>query len=199
MFGLLAKLGTGLIGKVYKAADRFAFGGRLPGGAPQQRGTRPPMLSRVGPGIGGAVTGYAAGRMIPPQAPLPPPQAPLPMPVPPPMPGPSQQVPMPMSGQTVQVIPSNRTAILWISQYPVQPRGYVKNKSSYYRRDPQSGQTVHVPAGTVWRRRRRTNPLNPRAADRAIRRLEGTKRATRAFNRVTIKCRRCNRARCTCK
>lgn len=186
MFGLLAKLGSGFIGRAYKAVDRFAFGGRLPAGAPK-RGTRPPALARIGPGIGGAVTGYAAGRMIPPpapqptQLPVPMPPSPLPMPQ---MPSTPQAMP---AVATMTTLPSSRMAILWINQYPVQPRGYVRNKSSYYRRDPQTGQTVHIPAGTVWRRTRRTNPLNPRAADRAIRRIESAKRAAKMLNRVTVR------------
>jgi len=56
------------------------------------------------------------------------------------------------------------------------------NKSGYY---VQGGQ--YVAPGTVCVKRRRMNPLNPRALSKAMRRIESAKRATTVLNRITIR------------
>jgi len=72
--------------------------------------------------------------------------------------------------------------------------GYRPNKSGYWRRDPRdlSGQTaIWIPPRSIWVRSRRRNPLNPRAADRAISRLTSAKRAVKKLGRVTIREKAC--------
>jgi hypothetical protein len=68
------------------------------------------------------------------------------------------------------------------------PGGYHWNKSDYFLRDG-----TFVPAGTKLVKNRRRNPLNPKAASRAISRLESAKRAVKDLGRVSI------RKRTTCK
>ena len=60
--------------------------------------------------------------------------------------------------------------------------GYRANKSGYY---VQGGQ--YVAPGTVCVKRRRMNPLNPRALSKAMRRIESAKRATKVLGRISIK------------
>lgn len=62
------------------------------------------------------------------------------------------------------------------------PKGMTPNKSDYFLK---SGE--FVPAGTRCVSIRRRNPLNPRAADRAISRLESAKKAVTRLNRITIR------------
>ena len=62
------------------------------------------------------------------------------------------------------------------------PKGMKPNKSDYFLK---SGQ--FVPAGTRCVSIRYRNPLNPRAADRAISRLESAKKAVTRLNRITIR------------
>lgn len=62
------------------------------------------------------------------------------------------------------------------------PGGFHPNKSSYHL---MSG--AFVVKGSRCVRNRRTNPLNPRAADKAIRRIESAKRATKSLARITIR------------
>jgi len=60
--------------------------------------------------------------------------------------------------------------------------GFHPNKSDYFtKRDGL------IPKGTRCVRNRRRNPLNARAMDRAISRLESGKRATKRMSRVTIR------------
>lgn len=66
------------------------------------------------------------------------------------------------------------------------PAGYRLNKSSYFLRDG-----TFVEKGTRWVKARRRNPLNPRAADRAISRLESAKKATTRLNRISIRKKKC--------
>lgn len=73
------------------------------------------------------------------------------------------------------------------------PSGFHPNKSSYFLKDG-----TFVAEGSRCVKNRRKNPLNPRAASRAISRLESAKKATKRLDRVSIKCKRCGRARCTC-
>jgi len=56
------------------------------------------------------------------------------------------------------------------------------NRSGYWL---QSGQ--YVEPGSVCVRKRRMNPLNPRALSRAMRRIESAKRATTVVGRITIR------------
>jgi len=56
------------------------------------------------------------------------------------------------------------------------------NKSGYWLK---SGQ--YVAPGSVCVKRRRMNPLNPRALSKAMRRIESAKRATTVLSRITIR------------
>ena len=60
--------------------------------------------------------------------------------------------------------------------------GYRPNKSGYY---VNGGQ--YVEPGSVCVKRRRMNPLNPRALSKAMRRIESAKRAASVLNRITIR------------
>lgn len=62
------------------------------------------------------------------------------------------------------------------------PAGMRPNKTSYFLK---SGQFIE--AGTVCVKVRRRNPLNVRALDRSISRIESAKKATKRIGRVTIK------------
>ena len=61
-------------------------------------------------------------------------------------------------------------------------QGFRPNKSGYY---VQGGQ--YVAPGTTCVKRRRMNPLNPRALSKAMRRIESAKRATTVLGRITIR------------
>lgn len=71
--------------------------------------------------------------------------------------------------------------------------GFHANKSDYFLKDG-----TFIRKGTVCVKNRRRNPLNPRAASRAIGRLEAAKKATSSLNRISIKCRRCKKVSCSC-
>jgi len=62
------------------------------------------------------------------------------------------------------------------------PAGYHVNRTGYWLKDG-----TRVEAGTRWVRNRHRNPLNPRAASRAIGRIESLKKATKRFGRITIR------------
>lgn len=66
------------------------------------------------------------------------------------------------------------------------PVGHHLNKSDYFLSDG-----TPVPKGSVCVKNRRRNPLNPRAADRAIGRLESAKKAVKRLNRVSIRKKKC--------
>ena len=66
--------------------------------------------------------------------------------------------------------------------------GHHLNKSDYWLKDG-----TFVPKGSRWVKNRRRNPLNPRAASRAISRLESAKKATAKINRITIRKAPCKR------
>jgi len=53
------------------------------------------------------------------------------------------------------------------------------------------GANAFIQQGAVPRKRRRMNPLNPRAASRAMQRLVSAKRAASVLNRVTIRKKKC--------
>lgn len=66
------------------------------------------------------------------------------------------------------------------------PSGFRPNKSDYFLK---SG--AFVAEGTRCVRVRRRNPLNVRAADRAIGRLESAKKAASRLNRITVRPKKC--------
>ncbi len=68
------------------------------------------------------------------------------------------------------------------------PAGYHVNESDYFLKDG-----TFVPAGSRWVKNRKRNPLNPRAASKAIGRIESLKRATARFSRITIRKKCCNK------
>lgn len=67
------------------------------------------------------------------------------------------------------------------------PAGYHVNKTAYFLKDG-----TFIPEGSRWVKNRRRNPLNPRAASKAIGRLESLKKATARFSRITIKKKCCH-------
>lgn len=80
--------------------------------------------------------------------------------------------------------------------------GFHPNKTSYFTKEG------FVEKGSKCVKNRRRNPLNPRAASRAIGRLESATKATKRITKLTerktrtvVKCFRCNenQARCRCK
>lgn len=62
------------------------------------------------------------------------------------------------------------------------PQGFRPNKSDYFLSDG-----TFVEAGSRCVKVRRRNPLNPRAASRAISRIQGAKRAVGLINRISIR------------
>jgi len=89
----------------------------------------------------------------------------------------AQQIPAPgIAGVMQRAIPGGATGMQGCGN------GTRPNKSGYY---VQGGQ--YVAPGTVCVKRRRMNPLNPRALSKAMRRIESAKRATTVLNRITIR------------
>lgn len=68
------------------------------------------------------------------------------------------------------------------------PSGYHVNKTAYFLKDG-----TFIPAESRWVKNRRRNPLNPRAASKAIGRLESLKKATARFSRITIRKKCCKK------
>ena len=71
------------------------------------------------------------------------------------------------------------------------PQGYKPNKSGYYRRiktpyDPV-GQVYYIQPGSRCVKIRRRNAANPRAADRAVSRIQSAKRFATKMNRITVR------------
>lgn len=62
------------------------------------------------------------------------------------------------------------------------PSGFHANKTDYFLRDG-----TFVPKGSKCVRNRRRNPLNPRAASRAISRIKSAKNAAKMLSNVTIR------------
>lgn len=95
-----------------------------------------------------------------------------------------------LQGGGTDVVPYQRpTDMSGITTPPPGP-GYRPNKSGYWRRDPRdaSGMTaLWIPPNSIWVKTRRRNPLNPRAADRAISRLTSAKRAVQKLSRITVR------------
>lgn len=71
------------------------------------------------------------------------------------------------------------------------PQGYKPNKSGYYRRIRSPGNPegsvfyIHPKSRCVKIRKR--NPANPRAADRAVSRIQSAKRFATKMNRITVR------------
>lgn len=62
------------------------------------------------------------------------------------------------------------------------PSGYHLNKSGYWSNGTDLIPGAHwVAPGTVWVKNRRTNPLNPQALSRSLRRMQGFARATKTM------------------
>jgi hypothetical protein len=72
------------------------------------------------------------------------------------------------------------------------PSGYHVNKTGYWRHDA-AGEWMYVPKESRWVKNRRRNPLNPRAASKAIGRIESLKKATARFSRITIRKKCCKK------
>ncbi len=66
------------------------------------------------------------------------------------------------------------------------PSGFHPNKSAYFLRDG-----TFVPAGSKCVKNRRRNPLNPKAASRAISRIKSAKNAASMLSNVTIRKKSC--------
>lgn len=71
------------------------------------------------------------------------------------------------------------------------PQGYKPNKSGYYRRirspgNPEGSVFYIAPKSRCVKIRKR-NPANPRAADRAVNRIQSAKRFATKMNRITIR------------
>lgn len=60
--------------------------------------------------------------------------------------------------------------------------GYHLNKSGYFLKDG-----TYIAPESVWVKNRRRNPLNPRALDRAIGRIESGKKAAGRLGRITVR------------
>jgi len=87
------------------------------------------------------------------------------------------QIPTPgIAGTMQRMIPGGATGMEGCGN------GTRPNKSGYY---VAGGQ--YVAPGTVCVKRRRMNPLNPRALSRAMRRIESAKRASSVLGRITIR------------
>lgn len=74
------------------------------------------------------------------------------------------------------------------------PSGFHPNKTSYFLKNG-----TFVPEGSKCVKNRRRNALNPRAASRAISRLESAKKAVSRLDRISIKCKRCRLVNCKCR
>ena len=71
------------------------------------------------------------------------------------------------------------------------PQGYKPNKSGYYRRirspgNPE-GAVFYIEPGSRCVKVRRRNAANPRAADRAVSRIQSAKRFATKMNRITVR------------
>lgn len=85
-------------------------------------------------------------------------------------------------GAVQRALPGGRTGFEVQVDGMMPPKGMRLNKSSYFLKDG-----TFVPAGTRFVKVRRRNPLNPRALDRAISRVESAKKASRKLSRITVR------------
>lgn len=83
-----------------------------------------------------------------------------------------------VSGAVQRILPGGESGYMSAGV----PKGMRLNKSGYWLK---SGE--YVPPGTRYVKSRRRNPLNPKAASRAISRLESAKKAVKRLNRITIR------------
>lgn len=123
--------------------------------------------------VGGAVAGWKGGGSKPAPATglMQPPQS---------MPG-VPQAPIPgFRGAIQRALPGGATGYAPVNGS--KPSGMRLNKSGYFLK---SGE--YVAPGTRYVKIRRRNPLNPRAASRAIARLESAKKAVKGLSRVTVR------------
>jgi hypothetical protein len=94
------------------------------------------------------------------------------------------------------VLPGGATGFEGLGPEGMIPKGYHLNKSGYFRGGrPKSDypEVEWVPPRSTAVRNRRRNPLNPRAADRAIGRISSAKKFAAKLGRITI------RKDCSCK
>lgn len=118
--------------------------------------------------------------------------------------GPQEVVPKPgVRGAIERFLPGGSTGLVVQGGTRMAcPSGFHPNKTSYH---TQAG---FVQAGSKCVKNRRRNPLNPRAASRAISRLESASKATKRITQLTdrktrtvTKCFRCHQVetKCRCK
>ena len=186
--GVLGGLGTVLGGPAGGAAG-VALGGALFGGPQQTPGGPggPPPLIR-GPGTQSA----PRNRLFnydwrPGGGPIGPPQA-----------------AEPMVAQTRGVRPIYPTS----GPKPPGPGHWQANRSSYFRTDPSTGNVVFIAKGSIWVKRRRRNPANPRALSNSasrvdmfgnlVKRMEKKKVLDRKTT-VRKMCFRCEKSRTSCR
>lgn len=170
----------------------FGFLGKAAGGLLRTAGKLLPGPAGIAAGaIGGAIAGGGGGIPAP---------GGLVYSKTPGLAGPLQQRPTPMlpvpgvGGAVQRFLPGGRTGYMPASASEMKaPSGYHWNKTDYFLKDG-----TFVPKGTKLVKNRRRNPLNPKAASRAISRLESAKKATKRLDRISIKCKRCGCSRCKC-
>jgi len=91
------------------------------------------------------------------------------------------QVPAPGAlGALQRFFPGGETGM--VAAGAACPSGFHANKTDYFLIDG-----THVPRGSRCVKNRRRNPLNPRAASRAISRIVSAKKATAALGRITVR------------
>jgi len=166
---------------------KAAAAGRRPmAGRPVQYQGDPGLFGSILGGIGGFLTGGPVGAIkgavsgwkgAPKPAPatglMQPPQS---------MPGvPGAPVPG-FKGAVQRALPGGQTGYYDGAGPKPGLSGWRLNKSGYFLK---SGE--YVAPGTRWVKSRRRNPLNPRAASRAIARLESAKKAVKGLSRVSIR------------
>jgi len=105
---------------------------------------------------------------------------------------PSQEVAVPgFRGFVERALPGGRpgttTIITPADTGGIAPRGMHLNKTAYFRTDPNTGNTIHIPEMSIWVRNRRRNPGNARANDRAISRISSAKRMAKHLGRISIR------------
>jgi len=88
-----------------------------------------------------------------------------------------------LTGMVQRLLPGGSTGMQDVSTVGA-PAGYHVNKTGYFLKDG-----TYIPEQSRWVRNRHRNPLNPRAASKAIGRIESLKRATKRFSRITIRSR----------
>lgn len=103
----------------------------------------------------------------------------------PPMPGPGVRPTPGIAGMAQRAIPGG--AIGYEPTGVCIPKGYKLNETGYHLKDG-----TYVPPNSKIVKIRKRNPLNPRAASKAISRLESAKKASERLRRITIRKKPCN-------